>query len=194
MNTWDYGVFDEKLGKATEFGLIIGDQFTGKSTLATYMNSQFGYHVIEMKGIMDKIRASKSTEEEPYEGEIKIAEVEKEIVGFIDQKQKSGDCRVKFVFDGFMHASAKDFVTFIDTIGTPQFILSLTAPADAIKQRYCKKNETDDIPEDAGEEFKQKEAAAAKNVEDLRVAISAKLNRIKFHKIDTGCSEFSTLQ
>jgi hypothetical protein len=25
MNTWDYGIFEEKLGKATEFGLIVGD-------------------------------------------------------------------------------------------------------------------------------------------------------------------------
>jgi hypothetical protein len=47
------------------------------------MNSQFGYHVIEMKAISDKIRARLSTEEEPYEGEIKVAEVEKEIIAFV---------------------------------------------------------------------------------------------------------------
>jgi hypothetical protein len=34
--------------------------------------------------------------------------------------------------------------------------LSLTAPFEAIKQRFCKKNEVDDLPEDGADEFKKK--------------------------------------
>lgn len=33
MCNWDYNIFEEKLGKTTEFGVVLGDQHTGKSTV-----------------------------------------------------------------------------------------------------------------------------------------------------------------
>jgi hypothetical protein len=93
------------------------------------------------------------------------------------------------VFDGFEHPDGKSFVEWLDTIGTPTFILSLTAPQNVIKDRYCKKNELDELPEEQEAAFKEASEKALKCMEDMKVAISAKLARINFIKLDTGCSE-----
>ena len=51
MNKWDFDIFQEKLGNTVEFGIIMGNWFTGKSTLSTIMAESFGYTVIDMKAI-----------------------------------------------------------------------------------------------------------------------------------------------
>jgi len=43
----------------------------------------FGHHVIDMKAFQEKIRAKLSTEEEPFEGDIPLKDVEKEVLQFI---------------------------------------------------------------------------------------------------------------
>jgi len=43
MNKWDYDIFQEKLGNTVEYGVILGNWYTGKSTLSSAMASSFGY-------------------------------------------------------------------------------------------------------------------------------------------------------
>jgi dephospho-CoA kinase len=42
---------------------VVGDQCSGKTTLANYFKSQFGYHLVEMKAIDLQIRQTKVTED-----------------------------------------------------------------------------------------------------------------------------------
>ena len=49
------------------------------------------------------------------------------------------------------------------------------------------------VGEEEKDAFKKKSADALKCVEDMKVAISAKLGRINFVKMDTSCSEQTTL-
>ncbi len=55
-----------------------------------------------MKLISEKVKSKLGTEEEPFEGEVPVKEVEKEIKKLIDEGSKS---KVKFIFDGYSHKS-----------------------------------------------------------------------------------------
>lgn len=106
LNQWDWKLFQEKLGNSIEFGIVVGVRHSGKTTVANMLNKQFGIHVISMAAIKQKIIASLSTEDEPFEGEVKQSEIDKEVLSFIHTQVKKGKGeRVKFVFDGFTHAT-----------------------------------------------------------------------------------------
>ena len=72
------------MGNMTEFGIVVGRNFSGKTELATQMQNKLGYKVIDMKAITERVKASLGTEDEPFEGEVKIEDVEKEVVAFIN--------------------------------------------------------------------------------------------------------------
>ena len=110
MNEWDFNVFNEKLGNKTEYGVIVGRTLAGKTTLSQYMGKSLGYTVIDMKVITEQCKAKLGTEDEPFEGEVPIANVEKEISDMIKKSASTS----KFIFDGFTHATPGDFVKFID--------------------------------------------------------------------------------
>jgi len=63
-----------------------------------------------MKIISEKVKSRLGTEEEPFEGEVPIKEVEKEISKIIEEGSKT---KVKYIFDGFTHKSHQDFLNFI---------------------------------------------------------------------------------
>jgi len=110
MNEWDFNVFNEKLGNKTEYGVIVGRTLAGKTTLSQYMGKSLGYTVIDMKLIAEQCKAKMGTEDEPFEGEVPIANVEKEICG----KIKSSASTCKFIFDGFTHSTPADFTKFVE--------------------------------------------------------------------------------
>ena len=43
MSYWDYGVFNEKLGNTVQYGVVVANWFTGKSTIFKAMAEQFGH-------------------------------------------------------------------------------------------------------------------------------------------------------
>jgi hypothetical protein len=81
--TWDWPTFQQKLGNTIEFGVAVGDWFTGKTTLCNVLRDEFGFNVINMQSFSDKIKATLGTEEEPFEGKVPIAEIEKAVCAFI---------------------------------------------------------------------------------------------------------------
>lgn len=83
MNCWDYDTFQEKLGNRTEYGIVVGNQFSGKTTICNLMSKMFNYHVINMKQIQEEIKQKLGTEDEPFEGEVNITDVEAEIRALI---------------------------------------------------------------------------------------------------------------
>ena len=74
------------------------------------------------------------------------------IVKMIETQRAAGG-RCKFVFDGFLHAEEGQFLEFIDQFGCPDFALFCTAAYETIKDRWCKKNEAEGVPEDAEAEL-----------------------------------------
>jgi shikimate kinase len=145
MNEWSKQLFDEKLGNKVEYGIIVGKSLSGKTTIANKMSSMFGSQILDMKVISDKCKAKMGTEEEPFEGEVPIQKVEEEITNIINSKQGTG---TKFIFDSYTHASDEEFMKFASTFGSPSFALFLTADEKFIKERWMKKNETEEFPEE----------------------------------------------
>ena len=72
------------------------------------MAEALGFKVIDMKAIAAKVKGTLGTEEEPFEGEVPIKEVEKAIATLINQNKATSQ-RVKYVFDGFTHKDVASF-------------------------------------------------------------------------------------
>ena len=90
--------------------MVFGGQLAGKTTVSAMLSKEFGFSVIDMKAITEKVRAKLSTEDEPFEGEVPVKDIEKEIVAIIAAGRAS---KTTFVFDGFTHSSAEDFIKFV---------------------------------------------------------------------------------
>ena len=59
--------------------------------VASILAKNNGYTIIDMNKISETVRTNLSDPEgEPFEGDVPIADVEKEIVSLIDSAQKSG--------------------------------------------------------------------------------------------------------
>ena len=98
----------------------------------------------------EKLKEAKGSEEAPFEGEIPVEEVEQAIL----DKIKASKSNSKFLIDDYIQKSEDEFLAFVDKIGVPDFILFMTAKEDAIKDRYMKKNETEELNEEQTAEIK----------------------------------------
>ena len=188
MSTWDYSVFQEKLGNKVEYGVLLGQSNSGKTTLAGVLKSNMEFTVIDMKAISDAVRAGMANEDgEAFEGEVPLQSVEEEVIKIIN-KSRGGAQRVKYLFDGFLHGEAGAFVAFLEQFGVPSFVACLTASDQYLKERHCKKAEIEEFPEDALEGFKEAGEAAAAAKEALTGAYAQFRDRCNVFEVDTGAS------
>jgi hypothetical protein len=67
-------------------------------------------------------------------------------------------------------------------------VLSLTTGEKGIKERFCKKNEVDEVPEDAVEEFKQQDNADATLRSAIEDTYKVYLGRVSMLKLATDAS------
>jgi len=79
MSEWSFQLFNEKLGNKVEYGILVGKEFAGKSLAGTILAETQGYTVIDMAKIADAVKATLGTEEEPFEGDVPLADVEKSV-------------------------------------------------------------------------------------------------------------------
>jgi adenylate kinase family enzyme len=196
MSHWDYSIFEEQLGNTVEYGAVVGNWYSGKSTVAKAMAEHFSYEIVDMKAISEKLKASMGTEDEPFEGEVPAAGVEEAVVKFIRERTHVGK-RVRFIFDGFAQKGAtagNDFVDFTSQFGVPKFLINLVASEETIKARYCKAKELDDVPEDAVEEFKAAEEADIALRENLAAAVAPYDDRVTSLTLHTDSSLESTVK
>ena len=117
-----------------------------------------GFTVIDMKDIAEKLRAKLGTEDGPFEGEVPVAEVEKEIVAVI-ASSKGAATKAKFVFDGYTHKTEEAFLSFTEQFGLPEFLLLLTAEFETISKRLLAKDEGgEELTDDQRETLKEDSA------------------------------------
>lgn len=195
MSSWDYSVFEERLGNKVEYGIVIGQANTGKTTLSAVLKAQLDYQVIDMKAIADKIRAGMTNEEgEPVEAdtEVPIVEVEKAIMAMIGEGRSSTK-RMKYIFDGWTHADVDKFNAFVQPLGVPAFLLCLETSKKYLKDRYCKKNELDEFPAEQEEVLDQQTAAASDVKEAMRHHLAGAGPRCEVIDFNTDAS-FETTQ
>ena len=185
MNEWSFQLFNEKLGNKVEFGVVSGKPGSGKTQACTILEKQHGFTAINMQTISDQCKATLGTEDEPFEGDVPLADVEKAICKMINDAKSAGG-RCKFVFDSFLHATEEEFMTFVGQFGCPNFILFLTCDEKTVGERWCKKNEAEDVPEDVTEEFKTQSAANSARREKLTEIFTAL-------KVEICCTDTSKI-
>jgi len=76
MNQWSSQLFQEKLGNKVEYGVACGQPNSGIVDLVKLMVENQGYTVLDMAKCQEQLKASMGTEEEPFEGEVPVANVE----------------------------------------------------------------------------------------------------------------------
>lgn len=111
MDCWDYDLFCDRMGELTEFGIVTGRSLSGKTEICNQL-AQNGYTVVDMKAITDQVKVKLTPPDEEFEGEVPIAEVEKEVASLVNGS-KGGAIKTKFLFDGYTHANADAFLAFI---------------------------------------------------------------------------------
>ena len=76
-----------------------------------------------------------------------INEIEKDIINIIEagKKQKA---KLNYVFDGFMHPKAEDFLEFVQKFGVPDFVINCKSSEEMLLKRYREKNEVEEIGEE----------------------------------------------
>ena len=79
--------FQEQLGNRTEWGLVSGRTLSGKSTVAKMFADLTRGKILNMSLIAEECKKKLSTEDEPFEGEVPLEEVEKETIAIV-QKDK----------------------------------------------------------------------------------------------------------
>lgn len=187
MNEWSFQLFNEKLGNKIEFGLLVGKSLSGKSVVAKLLCDTQGYAVIEMAKISEAARGRLGTEEEPFEGDVPIAEVEADICALINEAKNSGR-RTKFVFDGYIHATEEAFLAFIEQFGVPEFVMFLTAEAATVGARWLARNDPEgtEVPEDAQESIKADSATNSARRQQLCVHFEQFGGRVNILHLNTS--------
>jgi hypothetical protein len=87
MKHWNSMEFQEQLGNRTEWGLVSGRTLSGKSTVAKMFADLTRGKILNMSLIAEECKKKLSTEDEPFEGEVPLEEVEKETIAIV-QKDK----------------------------------------------------------------------------------------------------------
>jgi len=71
-----------------------------------------------MKAITEQVKVKLTPEDGEFEGEVPVADVEKEVADMINASRGSA-VRTKFIFDGYTQADADKFLEFISPFGLP---------------------------------------------------------------------------
>ena len=80
MAQWDFEAFQEIITDKIDFSVLIGKPLAGKTTLCKLLEKHCDFKVVDMKSLEEVVRKRLGTEDEPFEGDVPIPEIEKEIV------------------------------------------------------------------------------------------------------------------
>lgn len=148
MSNWDYQAFNELISEKVDFSIMLGKPLTGKTFLCKLLEKYLGFKIIDMKALEEVARKKLGTEEEPFEGDVPVPEVEKEIFSLFDSDDKAGK-KYHYIFDGYTHKEVAEFANFINRIGTPISIIEASvSDINTILDRFKKKNEVEEIGEE----------------------------------------------
>jgi hypothetical protein len=92
-----------------------------------------------------------------------------------------------------VHSSGADFLSLLDQIDLPDFVVSLEVSNETVEQRWSKANEDGEVGEEQKEEFKQQVVADKKAKEQFSAKYQALESRINLVSLSTDSSLETTL-
>lgn len=76
MNNWDQSTFEEHLGKKVSWGIVTGRDYSGSAMVAQELCAIVNGKQIKMAAVSEDLKKKMGTEEEPFEGEVPVADVQ----------------------------------------------------------------------------------------------------------------------
>jgi len=196
MKEWDSRSFEEQLGSRTEWGIISGCSLTGKTTVAGMIAGLNRGKILNMAVLSEECKKRLGTEDEPFEGDVPLAEVEKDVVALVEADKAASE-QFTYIFDGYTHTSAEEFVKwFSGHFGSPSFILKLQADKPIIEDRYRKRNEVEgeELNEDQQAELAEMKKKAETEAKQFAAAIAECGGKTQEIELSTDASLESTLE
>ena len=216
MREWDHDQYQAFLGLKTDWCLIVGRSFSGKSTLAKELAPLVKGKVISMAALEESVKKTLGTEDEPFEGDVPIEKIEEAVVALVDADRACNE-HFTYIFDDFKHKDAEAFCAFACAkFGPAAYWIHACAEPKVAESRWKRKNESEEVPEDVTAEIANDSRAAdvAAKIEtlrpcmkipadvsletlqsNLRTMFSAKVvivNHEKRLNVDTQCSNLAT--
>lgn len=195
LKQWDARELDEQLGFRTEWGMVTGRSLSGKSTIAGIVAQLNHGKIIDMAKIAEKCKDRLGTEDEPFEGDVPLEEVEKDVVDLINGDKKRGE-HFMYIIDGYMHDSADKFLSWFEShFGVPSFHLFCTVDKAMIEARFKERNDMDksaDLEDDHKDELDQKAKAAVAERNIIEQLMKLQYIKTRVREISTDASLEST--
>ena len=188
MNEWDANTFEDHLGNKVAYGLITGRSYSGKRTVAVELVNTIKSKIVNMEQIAAELKKSMGSEEEPFEGEISVDKVEAAIVKHIAH-DRANSHKYTYLFDRWMHKSASEFLNFAHrNFGLPTFILNTICDKKTAEERFKKKNETEEINEEAAAEIEESAKRAERQRVEIETALGTHKSKVRIISLNTNDS------
>jgi len=185
-DSWDYGRFQEMLGSKTDYIVVSGNWCSGKTTVCKYLESHYGYQLLDHNLALEECKKKHENDEEPPET-IPIEEVLEELKNTIERMRSTSN---KFVFDTFPGTEPQHFDQILDFMGTPDYVFIIDANEELRKKRYLVKAEA----EEWGDEHQEEVNNLTNNTSQLHEHLKQKYDGVsqdRFRIIEFNLSDDS---
>jgi adenylate kinase family enzyme len=173
-DSWDFGRFNEMLGEKTDYIIVTGTWCSGKTHVCKYLESSYGYKVVDHNQATEECKKRHENDEEPLET-VPQGEVLEELKKIIsDLKQQN----VKFVFDTFPGTDGAFFDELLDFMGTPDYVMVLDCDLAQRKKRFLTKGDPEADVEAWTEEHEEETKNLPNNTQQLVEHVKAKYQEV----------------
>jgi len=191
MESWDFRKFEEHLGNQINYGIVTGHPLSGRNmvskVVAELMNGKVIDHEVVSEAVKKRLMGPEPEGE--FEGEVPVAEIQKDIKAIVDGDRAAGK-KVAYLFDG-MFTNATKFVDWAsEALGPPSFWLPVTCDQNTAGDRYKAKNDTEELNEDNIAELKADDDKAKAECAELQACLE-KLGTQIYETLKTDKSEES---
>ena len=150
IDSWDFNRFNEMLGAKNDIIIVTGTWMSGKSTVCKYLQSSFGYQIVDYNQAVEEWKKRHEGDEEPPEN-IPIGEILEQLLANLEKMMQTGS---KFVFDTFPGTDPEHFDEILDFLGIPDYVFYIDSDIAIRKSRYLKSIEAEEWTEEHEEQTK----------------------------------------
>ena len=150
IDSWDFTRFNEMLGAKTDIIIVTGTWASGKTTVWKYLQSSFGYQIIDINQAIEEVKKKHEGDEEQPEG-IPTNEVIEQLLSNLEKMMQT--CS-KIVFDTFPGTTPEHFDAILDFLGIPDYVFYIDCDLAIRKLRYLKSIEAEEWTEEHEEQTK----------------------------------------
>lgn len=154
VQNWNFYLDKPLTRKIVKTVLVVGPYLSGKTTVSKILASKLGYKHIDWLAFQDKVKKSKGTDEEPFEGEVNPDEVVAAVHKYFEGL-KGDELNQTYVYDSHILLGVDDDKAFndIQEQHPPSHMIFCQAETDVLVARHKKKNEIEELSEEQTEEL-----------------------------------------